>query len=98
MGPCKFDGGTFIWLSLARLWPGLAQLGKARLGQRRRAGGRVGRIGDDLTKIDFLLKKCSFRLFFIISGPSRPQKWIQLEILRNTHPGRGLEIKIKTIS
>ena len=56
MGPCKFDGGTFIWLSLARLWPGLAQSGQARLGRRRRAGGRVGRIGDDLTKIDFLLK------------------------------------------
>ena len=36
MGPCKFDGGTFIWLSLARLWPGLAQPGQARLGQRRR--------------------------------------------------------------
>ena len=43
------------------------------------AGGRAVRIGNDLAKMHFLLKNVDLG-HFCISGPSRPQKWIRLEI------------------
>ena len=61
MGLCKFDGGTFIWLNLARLWPGLAQPGQARLGRRRRPGrSDRGRRG----KNELFIEKRCFRSIF----------------------------------
>ena len=43
------------------------------------SGGSV-RIGADLTKFDFLVRNVLLNIFVTISGPSRPQRWIQLEI------------------
>ena len=45
----------------------------------------------------FIEKRC-FRPILIISGPSRPQKWIRLAILRRIHYVRGLETQNKAIS
>ena len=53
--------------------------GRAAAGGGGRAGGS-DRIGNDLTKIDFLMKNAVLGQFLAIFGPSRPQKWIQLEI------------------
>ena len=66
------------------------------------AGGRVGpagrdiwdwvnQYGADLTKNALVHEKRSFWPFLTISGPSRPQKWIQLEILHRMVLTRGLE-------
>ena len=41
-------------------------------------------------KSTFYEKQC-FSLILVISGPSRPQKWIRLEILRWKMVPRGLE-------
>ena len=74
---------------------GLARGGWTGAGGRRRAGGSDrGRPH----KNALFNEKRSFRPFLTISGPSRPQKWIRLEILRNIHPTRGLEVKIEAIS
>ena len=59
------------------------------------AGGRVGPGGRDiwdwvnqywadLTKNVLFIEKRSFWPILAISGPSRPQKWIRLEILHRT--------------
>ena len=48
-------------------------------------------------KSTFYWKLC-FRVILVISGPSRPQKWIRLEILRWKMVSGGLEVKIKAIS
>ena len=71
------------------------------------AGGRAGRVGPgardiwdwvnqywaDLTKNVLFMKNAVFDILLTISGPSRPQKWIQLEILVRMVVLRGLEVK-----
>ena len=39
-------------------------------------------IGADLHENLLFIEKLCFRSILVISGPSRPQKWIRLEILR----------------
>ena len=51
----------------------------------------------DLHENQLCVEKRCFRLFLVISGRSRPQKWIQLEISSRMVSG-GLEVKIKVIS
>ena len=49
------------------------------------------RIGADLHENLLFIEKRCFRSIFVISGPSRPQKWIRLEILRWKMVLGGLE-------
>ena len=56
------------------------------------------RTGTDLHKKLLFIGKPCFRSILVISGPSRPQKWIRLEILRWKMVSGGLEVKIKAIS
>ena len=56
------------------------------------------RIGADLHENRLLIEKRCFRSILVIFGPSRPQKWIRLEILRWKMVSGGLEVKIKAIS
>ena len=52
-------------------------------------------IGADLQEnLFFFFEKLYFRPVLVISGPSRPQKWIRLEILRWKMVLGGLEVKI----
>merc|ERR1711924_8837 len=55
-------------------------------------------IGADLQENLLFYEKLYFRPILVISGPSRPQKWIRLEILRWKMVWGGLEVKIKAIS
>ena len=48
-------------------------------------------IGADLQENQLFYEKRYFRSILVISGPSRPQKWIRLEILRWKMVLRGLE-------
>ena len=56
------------------------------------------RVGADLHENQLFYEKRFFRSILVISGPSRPQKWIQLEILQWKMVSGGLEVKIKAIS
>ena len=49
------------------------------------------RIGADLHENRLFIEKLCFRHILIISGPSRLQKWIRLEILRWKMVSGGLE-------
>ena len=55
-------------------------------------------IGADLHENRLFYEKRYFSPILIISVPSRPQKWIRLEILRWKMVSGGLEVKIKAIS
>ena len=55
-------------------------------------------IGADLEKNRLFYETPYFRSILVISGPSRPQKWIRLEILRWKMVSGGLEVKSKAIS
>ena len=48
-------------------------------------------MGADLHENRLFLEKRCFRSILVISGPSRPQKWIRLEILRWKMVLGGLE-------
>ena len=48
-------------------------------------------IGADLHENRLFIEKRCFKPIFVISGPSRPQKWIRLEILRWKMVSGGLE-------
>ena len=48
-------------------------------------------LGADLHENRLLYEKHYFRPILVISGPSRPQKWIRLEILRWKMVSGGLE-------
>ena len=48
-------------------------------------------IGADLHENRFFIEEQCFRPILVISGPSRPQKWIRLEILRWKMVSGGLE-------
>ena len=48
-------------------------------------------IGADLHENWLFIEKRSFRSILVISGPSRRQKWIRLEILRWKMVSGGLE-------
>ena len=98
MFTCRFDSGT---ASLGSVWPpqgqpDLAKPGPASPGWDRPC--RSMRVGADLHENQLFPEKRSFRSILIISGPSRPQKWIRLEILRRIDPAGGLGVKIKLIS
>ena len=54
--------------------------------------------GADLHENVLFIEKHRFRFILVVSGPSRPQKWIRLEILRRKMVSGGLEVKIKAIS
>ena len=56
------------------------------------------RIGADLHENQLFIEKRSFRSFLVISGPSRPQKWIRLEISGRMVLSGGLETQNKCIS
>ena len=56
------------------------------------------REGADLAKNELFIEKRSFSSFLNISGPSRPQKWIRLEISVISVVSGGLEVKIEAIS
>ena len=56
------------------------------------------RIGADLHENRLFIEKRCFRPIFIIFGPSRPQKWIRLEILRWKMVSGGLETQNSAIS
>ena len=56
------------------------------------------RIGADLHENQLFIEKLGFRSILVISGPSRPQKWIRLEILLRIDPAGGLEVKIRAMS
>ena len=49
------------------------------------------RIGADLHENQLFIEKRCFRSILVISGPSRPQKWIRLEILHRKMVSGGLE-------
>ena len=51
-------------------------------------------IGADLHENRLFIKKHYFSPILVISGPSRPQKWVRLEILRWKMVSGGLEVKI----
>ena len=55
-------------------------------------------IGADLEKNQLFYETPYFRPILVISGPSRPQKWIRLEISVKMVVSGGLESKIKAIS
>ena len=55
-------------------------------------------IGADLEKNLLFYETAYFRPILVISGPSRPQKWIRLEISVKMVVSGGLEVKIKAIS
>ena len=55
-------------------------------------------IGADLEKNRLFYETRYFRPILVISGPSRPQKWIRLEISVKMVVSGGLEVKIKAIS
>ena len=67
---------------------GRARPGPAGLGLTK---GLRMRIGADLHENQLFIEKRCFRPILVISGPSRPQKWIRLEILRQKMVLRGLE-------
>ena len=48
-------------------------------------------IGADLHENQLFYEKQCFRSILVISGPSRPQKWIRLEILRWKTVSGGVE-------
>ena len=49
------------------------------------------RVGADLYENRLFIEKRDFRPILVISGPSRPQEWIWLEILRWKMVSGGLE-------
>ena len=49
------------------------------------------RIGADLHENLLFIEKRDVKRILVISGPSRPQKWIRLEILRWKMVSGGLE-------
>ena len=51
-------------------------------------------IGADLHENQLFIEKRCFRPVLAILEPSRPQKWIRLEILHRIDPVGGLETKI----
>ena len=55
-------------------------------------------IGAELYENRLSNEKRYFRPILVISGPSRPQKWIRLEISVKMVVSGGLEVKIKAIS
>ena len=55
-------------------------------------------IGADLHENRLFYEKQCFRPILVISGPSRPQKWIRLEISVKMVVSGGLEVKIEHIS
>ena len=67
---------------------GLARPGPAGPGLTK---GLRMRIGAGLHENQLFIEKRCFRPILVISGPSRPQKWIQLEILRWKMVSGGLE-------
>ena len=71
-------------------WVGLLGQPSGLAGGRVGTGGRVvwdwvNQYWADLTKNALFLEKRSCSSILAISGPSRPQKWIRLEILRRIH-------------
>ena len=70
------------WPGMARPWPwpGLAGSGPTSPGLDPPCLSM--RKGADLDENTLFIEKHSFMTFLVISGPSRPQKWIRLEILR----------------
>ena len=68
---CLVKYGQNVKINLAGPGPALPGLTK----------GLRMRIGADLHELFFIEKTC-VRPILVISGPSRPQKWIRLEILR----------------
>ena len=54
--------------------------------------------GADLHENLLFIEKCNFSSVLSISGPSRPQKWIRLEISGRMVVSGGLEVKIEPIS
>ena len=89
----------FVKIGLVR--PGLAcQAGPGRA-QPSGPGLTEGlsmRIGADLHENRLFIEKRCCRPILIISGPSRPQKWIRLEISGRMVVSGGLEVKIEPIS
>ena len=68
-----------VWQAL-----GLARPVLGCLGPGPRPGLRLGlsmRGGADLHENALFIEKRCFSTILVISGPSRPQKWIRLEIL-----------------
>ena len=55
-------------------------------------------IGADLHENRLFIEKRCFTPILVISGPSRPQKWIRLEISIILVVLGGLGVKIETIS
>ena len=56
------------------------------------------RMGADLHENQLFIEKRRFRSIWVISGPSRPQKWIRLEILRWKMVSGRLEDENNSIS
>ena len=50
--------------------------------------------GADLHENQLFIEKRCFRPILVIFEPSRPQKWIRLEILHQKMVSGGLEVKI----
>ena len=54
--------------------------------------------GADLHENRLFIEKCNFSSILTISGPSRPQKWIRLEISGRMVVLGVLEVNIEAIS
>ena len=81
-------------LKIKLVWPGLARIGP---GPRPGLGQGLGILrGADLHENAPFVEKICFMSILVISEPSRPQKWIRLEILLGIDP--ALEVKIEAIS
>ena len=99
--------GDFCLIKPASAWPNLTK-SIPRLPRPRsaaaaggRAAGRAAAGGSDQKrpgKNRHFIAKRRFRLFLTISGPSRPQKWIQFEISVILVVSRGLYDENKYIS
>ena len=59
---------------------------------------RPERIRADLHENRLFIGKRISKLIWVILGPSRPQKWIRLEISVRMMVSGGLEVKFKAIS
>ena len=74
-------------------WKAYGEAAAGGGGGGRAVGGGSGgsdRIGNDLAKMHFLLKNVVSGSFLAHFGPSRPQKWIRLEISVLKMVERGL--------
>ena len=111
-GPTIYKKNVFYDGKTQKLFMGRVTGSTDGTGGRTGGDGRTGRVGRpggwnwvnrywaDLTKNALFTNNYVFVffVFWVIFGPSRPQKWIRLEILRRIDPTRGLEFKIEAIS